>query len=293
MTAFLVIANAAAGTADEDVVGEACAVLGEVGEVERVGTGTPGELDDVLDRVDGRTLVVAGGDGSVHAVVDRLWQRDELTGLTLALVPLGTGNDLARSLDVPLDTADAARVVCAGTTSELDLVVDDDGGALVNAAPWGLGAEAARSGGELKDRLGKTAYPIGALVAAVREAGWSLRIEVDGEPLGNTAEPVLMAGLGNGRSIGGGTVLFPDPDPTGGLLDVVVSHATGPMERTAFANALRQGEHLERGDVFTTRGKVIRVTGEPVRHNTDGELTDEVEERTYRVQPGAWTLITP
>ncbi|CAN5725327.1 diacylglycerol kinase [soil metagenome] len=291
MRSFLVIANEAAGTAGGGVLGDACAVLAAEGECEPVGTSGPDELDAVLGGVGGRTVVVAGGDGSLHAVVDRLWQRGELETTTLGLVPLGTGNDFARALDIPIDAVAAAQLICRGAPTAFDLIVADEDHTVVNAAHWGLGAEAARLGGGLKDRLGAAAYPIGALIAAVRERGWTCRIEVDGTPVGDPDEPVLLAGVGNGRSIGGGTPLFPQADPSDGLLDVVVCHATGPVARAAFGAALRNGGHVEREDVATRRGRHVRVTGDPVRHNADGELTDELTTRTYRIEPAAWNLL--
>ena len=69
---MLVITNADAGTADEERLAEALAVLREEASVEVAKTSNPGELDGVLHRAGGRTVVVAGGDGSLHAVVAAL-----------------------------------------------------------------------------------------------------------------------------------------------------------------------------------------------------------------------------
>ena len=290
--AFLVVANRNAGTTEEEALAAACAVLARGGDVERVETGNPAELDDALDRLDGRTLVVAGGDGSLHLAVAALWRRDALEATRLALLPLGTGNDLARAVDLPVDPGEAGRVVLDGSPRSLDLLVDDSGGIVINAVHAGLGAEAADTGEWLKERVGMVGYRLGALVAAVREGGWDLTVEVDGRPLVD-GERVLMAGVGNGPSIGGGTALFPSARPDDGVLDVVVSTATGPAARVAFANALRKGEHLDRDDVVSATGTRVRIAGDPVRHDADGELTDELTDRTYRVEPGAWSLVCP
>lgn len=74
---------------------------------------------------------------------------------------------------------------------------------------------------------------------------------------------------------------------------MVVVNATGPASRVAFANALRTGRHVDRDDVHHARGREVRISGDPVRHNVDGEVGEEVAERTYRVVPSAWTLVTP
>ena len=74
------------------------------------------------------------------------------------------------------------------------------------------------------------------------------------------------------------------------MLDVIVSCATGPAARVAFGSALRSGTHVEREDVVTARGSEVRITGDPVRYDADGELSDEVGDRTYRIEPSAWIL---
>ena len=74
----VVITNAGAGTSDEENLAAAVAVLREGASVEVAQTSNPGELDGVLHRAGGRTIVVAGGDGSMHAVVAALYKRQEL-----------------------------------------------------------------------------------------------------------------------------------------------------------------------------------------------------------------------
>ncbi len=209
----------------------------------------------------------------------------------LALIPLGTGNDLAPGLGIPLDPALAAAAVVDGTPRRLDLIADDQGGVVVNAAHAGLGVRAATVVQGMKDVLGPLAYPLGALVAGVREQGWTLDVEVDGVALARDDEPLLLVGACNGPSIGGGTHLCPVADPTDGLLDVVAVSATGAGARVAFSRALLAGKHLERDDVHHARGREVTITGDPVPHNADGELSDEVDRRTYRLVPSAWSLL--
>lgn len=289
----LLLASAHAGSAGDDAVEAARAVLAEAGPVEVVSTGTPQELDRALDGCGERRLVVAGGDGSLHVAVSRLRERGELAGRPIALVPLGTGNDLARALGLPLEPAEAARLVLDAREHRMDLLVDDTGGVVVNAVHLGVGAEAAASAGRLKPRLGLLAYPLGAVAAGLRSTGWRLRVEVDGRVVADTHRRTLMVGIGNGPGIGGGTLLVPGACPDDGLLDVVVSYATGPFARVRFGAALAAGTHLQDRDVRTARGRSVSVRGEPVGVNADGELGDEVTARTWTVEPGAWLLLRP
>jgi len=288
---YVVVASGKAGSAGAEQVEAVTGVLAGHGKTELVRTAAAEDLDRALDRLDGRTLVVAGGDGSLHLTVQRLWDRGELGDVRIGLIPLGTGNDFAHGLEFPLDPLEAAAVVATGEPHRLDVLLGDDGGVVVNMAHAGLGADAAEAAKALKKKLGPVAYPLGALIAAVRDEGWELEVSVDGTPLGGDAE--LMVGVGNGRTIGGGTPLCPGAAADDGLLDVVVVNATGPASRVAFANALRTGRHVDRDDVHHARGREVRISGDPVRHNVDGEVGEEVAERTYRVVPSAWTLVTP
>ncbi|MEX2659292.1 MAG: diacylglycerol kinase family protein [Acidimicrobiales bacterium] len=290
---YLVVANARAGTAEQPRVDAAVATLATAGPTRLWRTGGVDELDRALDGAVAadQVIVAVGGDGSLHAIVSRLWAREELAGARLGLIPCGTGNDFARGVDVPLEPIDAARRIVDGRPRSIDVLVDGDGHVVVNAVHAGIGAAAAERAVGMKDRFGKAAYPLGAMFEVARGDGWALTVTVDGEVLELPGERVLMVGVGNGPSIGGGTVLFPGADPADGLLDVVVSCATGPAARLAFGNDLRVGEHLGREDVVAARGREVRIAGDPVAHDADGEISDEVRERTYQVHPGAWTLV--
>ena len=285
----LLVASAKAGSTDEQAVDAAVAVLG----AELSMCVEPPDLDGALDRLDGRTLVVAGGDGSLHLAVTRLRARGELARTRIALVPLGTGNDLGRALGIPLDAEEAAQLVLTGTARPLDLLVDDAGGIVVNAVHVGLGAEAAEHAGALKPRLGAAAYPLGAIRAGLRSSGWRLRVEVDSRVVADWHRRTLMVGIGNGRGIGGGTPLLPHASPDDGLLDVVVSHATGPFARVRYGAALAAGNHLEDRDVRYARGSTVTVSGDPAGVNADGETGDAVRRRTWSVEPAAWSLVRP
>lgn len=285
---WLVLANSLAGSHDQATVDRAVAELRRSGDVE-VADCADG-LDAALDRARGRTVVSAGGDGTLHALVQALWDRDELAGTVIGVLPLGTGNDLARGLGVPLDPVGAAAAIRFGTPRPVDLLVDDRGMVVVNAAHAGVGAEAGMRAAPLKRWLGPFAYHVGAVLAGARNDGWRIAVEVDGERVGS--DVVLMVGVMNGPTIGGGSALAPDADPTDGLAHVVVACTSGLAHRVEFARGLRTGTHLEVTGVTCTTGTEIRISGEPIRHNVDGELSDPVASRTYRVVPGAWQAVT-
>lgn len=287
------ITNGSAGSADEERVEVALAVLRDSADVRVESCSDAADLGQILAGRDGRTPVLVGGDGSVHTAVAALRGSGELSpDAPLGLVPLGTGNDLARTLGIPLDPAGAARAVLTAQPRALDLIVDDAGGIVVNVVHLGVGAEAAQRAGTLKDRMGKAAYAVGGVLAGATATGWDLRVSVDGSLL-DTDGPVLMVGIANGRTIGGGAELAPDAVPDDGLLDVVVATSTGPLARLGFGVAMRDGEHVEREDVLTARGRTVTVSGESFPLNADGELDGPVSARTWTVEPAAWSLLVP
>jgi YegS/Rv2252/BmrU family lipid kinase len=295
VTPLVLVTNPAAGGTARDAVSAAAAVLRARAELTVLEVGSPGDLDTLLDRCAPGScgLVVAGGDGSLHQVVAALHRRDLLAAdRPLGLVPLGTGNDLARSLGVPLDPTEAAEAYLTGRPRVLDLVTDDAGGVVVNVVHLGVGAEAARRATALKDRLGMAAYAVGSVAAGVDTAGWHLRVTVD-DAVVHVDREVLMVAVANGRTIGGGAEVAPHAQPDDGQLDVVVATSTGLLARLGFAVELRAGAHVERDDVIVVRGHTVTVTGDPFPVNADGELEGPVTQRTWTVRPGAWSVITP
>jgi diacylglycerol kinase family enzyme len=286
----VLVVNDAAGSTEREAVDAAADVLGAVGDVEVVATADVEALDAVLGRGDGRRLVICGGDGSLHLAVTRLRALGRLEE-PLGLVPLGTGNDLARGVGLPFeDPAAAAARVRDGAPTTMDLLVDDTGRICVNALHAGVGADASARAQALKDKLSKVAYPVGAVLAGVAADGVPTRVEVDGEVL--VDDDVLLVAVTNGTCFGGGATIAPDARPDDGRLDVVVVTAVGPIARAAFAVSLNAEEHLEREDVHLAVGREVRIVGEGLRYVVDGELGEEPEpDRTWRVDPGAWRLV--
>jgi diacylglycerol kinase (ATP) len=300
---LLVITNADAGTHDEENLALALAVLRAETSVEVAETSEPGELDGVLHRAGSRRIVVAGGDGSLHAVVAALYRRHELADKVVGLLPLGTGNDFARGNDIPLGMEEAARVLLDGEPRPVDLLVDELGGIVVNNVHVGAGAMASRRAHRWKKRLGqvgvgkvnlgKLGYPIGAALTAYRPPVLRLRVEVDGEVVVEFDEQVLMVAAGNGATVGGGTELTPHADPEDGRMDVMISRATGPLSRLIYAVRLGLGSHPGDPQVDYLRGTSVSVSGEPFWVSADGEVSGPERHRTWRLEPAAYRMVLP
>ncbi len=300
---LLVITNSGAGTSDEETLERALDILRAETSVEVAATADPGELNGVLHRAGSRRIVVAGGDGSMHAVVAALHRRHELADAVLGLLPLGTGNDFARGNDIPLDIEEAARVLLTGEVRRVDLIVDEVGEIVVNNVHAGAGAQASRRATRWKDRLGsigvgkvnlgKLGYPIGAALAAYKPPFVRLRVEVDGECVVDLDQPVLMVAVGNGSDVGGGTSLNPEAETTDGRLDVMVSRSIGPLARFGYAAGLLLGRHEERDDVISLTGRTVSIAGEPFYCSADGEIYGPERQRTWHLEPGAYSMVLP
>jgi YegS/Rv2252/BmrU family lipid kinase len=287
----VLLVNADAGSSDEEAVERAADVLRSVGDVEVAVTARPEDVDEVVGRLRDRRLVVCGGDGSIHLVVTRLRALGAAPDTPVGLVPLGTGNDLARGVDLPFDDPEAAAVrVRDGVPTALDLLVSDAGQVCVNALHAGVGADAAARAAALKEQLSAVAYPVGAVLAGVAAEGVRTEIAVDGEVVAD--EDVLLVAVTNGTGFGGGAAICPDARPDDGQLDVAVVTAVGPVARASFALALHAGEHLDREDVRLVTGREVRLRGEGLRYVVDGEIAEDPEpDRTWTVEPRAWSLV--
>lgn len=298
----LLITNAGAGSHEDDTVREVLTVLRTEAEVDVAETDGPDQLREALADIGDRVVVVAGGDGSLHAVVNSLFDSGRLADTTLALIPLGTGNDFARGQGIPLEPTDAARVVLSGQRRRVDVLVDEHDGVVVNNVHAGASAQASRRGSRWKEplgrvgvgrvNLGRLGYPVGAAIAAVRPPFVLLSVDVDGDRVVDRRR-VLMVSVGNSSHIGGGTEVTPDASPEDGSADVMISLAVGPLARFGYVAQLRMGRHVERDDVLTRRGRRVLVEGEQFYVSADGEIDGPLTRRTWTVEPAAFEMVLP
>lgn len=300
MTDFLVLANPSAGGADSTADGSGNEQLARIAERLRAqGTVEIVEIErdaDTLTAIErttpATTCVVVGGDGTLHHVVNAV------TGAggpsrPFGLVPAGTGNDFANGIGLSEDVEEAAAVVASTLPRPLDLVRFGGGPTAVNAAHIGIGVHAAEKATNLKDHLGKLAYPAGAVSAAVGFEPVRVSLAIDGEVILNGA-PVSMLGVCNGPLVGGGTALCPPADQGDGLLDVVVMLADSRTALAATTAAMLRQAHLERDDVLHRTARALTVTvhgaGDTVTWNVDGEFHDLPARVDVEVAAGAWRL---
>ncbi len=294
----LVIANAAAGSASTEDVDFVLDALSERAETEVVVPEDGDAMAQALRSARGRDVVVMGGDGSLNWVLGTCVEQDLFGGIgTIGLVPMGTGNDFARGMELPLDLIKAVEVALGGTPQSCDLLVDEDGHVVMNAVHAGIAANATGNAQSMKGALGIGAYAIGALEAGMSTKGWEVAVWVDGEEVLDEDHDALMVTVAVGSSIGGGTSVAPDAEATDRKADVMIATALGAWERLTFAADLRKGTHVERDDVQIVQGSEVTIravdSGEKFLVNADGDVGREYTERTWTLRPRAWVCRAP
>ena len=219
----------------------------------------------------GGTIVVIGGDGSLHEAVNGML--DAAAPVRLAIVPAGTGNDMARNLALPLDPLAAARAIQPGVSRPVDAGrcgFQDPRGMqhrrwFINSVSVGVSARANRLARPIGRVVRGTArYPVaGALaVATGRPAGYVARsggrILFEGRALNLT--------VANGPGFGGGLPISPESNPRDGRFELVIIGNLSRRRALGALARLRRGGRVEEIEVHHVGGPAPAVeirTDEP------------------------------
>jgi diacylglycerol kinase (ATP) len=239
-------------------------------------------------------LIAAGGDGTVNEVVNGLGRSGFPETVTLALLPTGTGNDLAATLAIPVDAGEAATVIRQGRIRTLDVArvrsEPVSGRFFVNVATGGLGAEISGANGkELKSRWGKLSYLRAALAVARDFDPQEVKLTLDGEERMVCAVNIM---IGNCRYAGGGWLAAPRANPEDGLLDVVVVEKPGIGGPRACRGLASGSDYLDERGVFFARATEILMETEScgLGFTVDGEVICN-EPAEFMVLPRALKVV--
>lgn len=238
---------------------------------------------------EGAALVIAaGGDGTVMACVTAVAGTD----VPLAVLPVGTGNLLARNFDIPLELAAAARVAAAGTRRRVDVGAVDDERFAVMA---GMGFDAAMlrdAPPALKDRLGWPAYIVSGLRNVRRGPmiRFDLRLD-DGPPVRRRGRGVLVGNVGR---LQGGLPVLPDARGDDGLLDVAVLAPRRLRDWAGLAGRIVLRRQPRPDQLETWRAARVEVRASralPVQ--LDGDVRPSTDRLIVQAQPAALALCIP
>ena len=234
---------------------------------------------------DGAELVfVWGGDGMVQRCVDVLAGK----GVPLAIVPAGTANLFASSLDLPQDIPEAVQIGLHGSERQLD-VGKINGERFTVMAGAGLDAQMIQDAdGGLKDRFGRVAY-IWTASTQLRGDPFKASIEVDGQLWYKGKASCVL--IGNVGSLFGGVDVFENARPDDGLLELGVTNAEGigQWARTMAKTAI--GATSSSPFVQTTKAEKVEVElSRKVRYELDGGERTTVKHLKAKVEPKAITV---
>jgi diacylglycerol kinase (ATP) len=239
-------------------------------------------------------VIAAGGDGTVNEVANGLMEHDGgRDGLhpRMAILPLGTANDLAAALEVPGELTAAVEVAVGGRSREVDVGVVQ-GRCFLNVSTGGIGAEATEeTPSDAKRALGALAY----MVTGVRKFA-ALEVSrarfVCGEDVAYDGSFLLFA-VGNSTRTGGGNLLTPRADMHDGLLDLCIVREVSRMDFLRLLPELRAGNHLDHPAVIYRQVPQVRVESEvELSVNADGEPLEGTSFR-YTVAERRLTLVVP
>jgi diacylglycerol kinase (ATP) len=283
----------------QDVLGEASRRLRAGGAAlvaERL-EADPERLPERVEQAvaDGADLVVlGGGDGTLSSCVASLAGRD----VVLGLLPTGTANDFARTLQIPTALDAACATVLAGHVVDVDLGTVGEGPArryVVNVASIGLSVEVTRAlSPALKRWIGAAAYPVAAVRAYRRYRSFGARLEFpDGDHDPVELDDLLQVAVANGRFYGGGNVVAPPAGIDDHTLDVYAVPRGSAWQRWQVARGWTSGAFVEQDHVFHIRTRAVRVsTDEPMPINIDGELAAETPQ-VFGIHRNALLVLAP
>jgi diacylglycerol kinase (ATP) len=237
---------------------------------------------------EGAELVfVWGGDGTVQRSIDALAG----SGVTMAVIPAGTANLFASSLDIPSDIAKAVAIGLNGRDRVLD-VGKLNGERFGVMAGAGLDAHMIRDADAgLKDRVGRIAY-IWTASKNIREEPFKAKIEVNDELWYKGDASCVL--LGNVGSLFGGIEAFDNAKPDDGLLEVGVTNADGIAQWARTVARTVVGSTARSPFVQVTKAKKIKIElDRKVAYELDGGARDPVKVLKAKVEPGAITVRVP
>jgi diacylglycerol kinase (ATP) len=218
-------------------------------------------------------VIAAGGDGTLNEVANGLYGFLASGGRKaprMGIIPLGTANDLATTLEIPEDLALATEVAVSGEEHAVDVGLVEDR-CFLNVSTGGIGAEATEeTSSEAKRALGALSY----LVTGVRKFATlevsSARFKCGGEAV--YEGPFLLFAVGNSTRTGGGNLLTPRADMRDGLLDLCIVRETTRMDFLKLLPELRSGQHRDHPSVIYRQvPRVLIESDVELSVNADGE----------------------
>jgi diacylglycerol kinase (ATP) len=285
----LVVNPASGRRRGESVAARAAQRLGQAGHTTTMiqGADVPSARDRLKLAIDVGLdgVVVVGGDGALHWVLDHVADSD----LVVGLIPAGTGNDTARSLGIPTDDVNAAvDLVIAGHVRTIDLARTDEA--------YVATVVASGFDSKVNERVNEMTWPHGNMrynIAIVKElrafSPLEFTLTLDGRTIEREA---MLVAVGNGPSFGGGLRICEGASIDDGLLDVVVINPVSKAKLLRVFPKLYRGTHVTLPEFERHRVREATLSSPGVVAYGDGERLGPLP-MTTTVQPGALRVFAP
>ncbi|OAB36827.1 lipid kinase [Paenibacillus macquariensis subsp. defensor] len=212
-----------------------------------------------------QAVAIIGGDGTIHSILPILQE----TGIPLAVIPAGSGNDTARSFGIPFDTVGALNVLLTGHSQAIDLI-STSGTLTLTALAIGFDAQVAENVNRSTYkkwcntlRAGRVAYIIGILHTLLTFRPGRASVACDNDT--TTYESTWMTAISNVPSYGGGFKIAPQALPNDGQLDICVVHGCTRLQLLRLFPRVLTGNHVTLPFVTMLRGRVISINNEHPR----------------------------
>jgi diacylglycerol kinase (ATP) len=231
-------------------------------------------------------IIAAGGDGTLNEVINGV--ATHAREIHVGLVPLGTGNDFARALNLPFTIEENIDILLSPHSRAIDLVrvKSDRVRYFVNVSAGGFsGLVDEKLTPEMKRTWGPLAYVRSAAAAFPELHGYRTTIVFDDkERLSADVYNVIVA---NGRFVAGGLPVAPEADPSDGLLDIILISKSSKPEIVLLATQMLLGKHISNKAVVCRRAAKVSIRSRPgMWFNVDGELIGN-EPSVFKVMPRA------
>jgi diacylglycerol kinase (ATP) len=237
-------------------------------------------------------IAVAGGDGTLNEVVNGLAKGAGRP--RIGIIPLGTGNDFARTLGLPSSLEENIDILkSAAKTAQIDLVRVKSRRRIryfVNVSAGGFsGIVDSKITRQVKRIWGPLAYVRGAAAALPNLHAYQTKILLDDDE--RVAAELYNVVIANGRFVAHGLPIAPNADPGDGLLDVVLIPKVGGPELVLLAAEIVLGKHLSSNDTVFRQARKVAVRSNPgMCFNVDGELIGNAP-ATFQIMPRALNFI--
>jgi len=262
--------------------------LGEVfGEVAHFRTQHPEHAREIANRIrnEFEVIIAAGGDGTVHEVVNGMMGGRA----TLAVIPIGSGNDFVKMLNLPLDPEAAIQVIRNNHRMKIDIGKVGEG-YFPNGLGIGFDAWVVRESSKVKRLRGFLIYLYSVIKTIFIYRNEPVKFHANGQVRN---KDIFLIAVGNGVAMGGGFYLTPDARINDGLFDVCIIHAL--RKREAFQNLPKaiNGSHITMPQVEMLRTDRLKIVSEKgIAAHADGELLGmELKELDISLEPAALEVI--